>query len=251
MKTQVFLGGTCGTSTWRQEIAIPLLEQAGVSFHNPQLAEGEWGEAHQFDDMRAKAEADVQLFVISGETRGVSSVGEAAYILGRNKPVALMVEDIRPDTCIGRRTLDAQECEDLNRGRMLIRALAYSHGVPVFTTVAEATHYAIECVVELNKNATQQLINDVLAKVRYKDLCFVSERVSGGYLIYAQAFAPERETQTIVPMSGRKWFIAEHTQREDIVRTVFKAVLTWEEHEAREFFLYDGQRLFNPHFDLD
>ena len=36
---KVFLGGACGKSTWRKDIAIPLLEQAGVAYFNPQVDE--------------------------------------------------------------------------------------------------------------------------------------------------------------------------------------------------------------------
>lgn len=35
--TDVFLGGSCGNTTWRQELAIPLLRQHGVSYYNPQV----------------------------------------------------------------------------------------------------------------------------------------------------------------------------------------------------------------------
>ena len=34
----VFLGGACGETTWRKDVAIPLLEQAGVSYWNPQVS---------------------------------------------------------------------------------------------------------------------------------------------------------------------------------------------------------------------
>ena len=36
---KVFLGGACGKSTWRKDIAIPLLEKAGVAYFNPQVDE--------------------------------------------------------------------------------------------------------------------------------------------------------------------------------------------------------------------
>ena len=36
-KAQVFLGGSCNPTTWRKDIAIPMLEAAGVAFYNPQM----------------------------------------------------------------------------------------------------------------------------------------------------------------------------------------------------------------------
>ncbi len=50
---------------------------------------------------------------------------------------------------------------------------------------------------------------------------------------------------------GRKWFLSPHMTRSEIVNTVFKAVLTAVEHEAREQFLYRGRSIFDPHYDVD
>merc|ERR1712166_282961 len=36
MHHEVFLGGSCNPTTWRRDTAIPLLEQAQVTFYNPQ-----------------------------------------------------------------------------------------------------------------------------------------------------------------------------------------------------------------------
>lgn len=50
---------------------------------------------------------------------------------------------------------------------------------------------------------------------------------------------------------GRKWLISKHSTDGEIVQTVFKAVLTAMEHEAREQFLYRGFSIFDPHYDID
>ena len=36
-KVCVFLGGSCGSTTWRKELAIPTLERAGIRYYNPQV----------------------------------------------------------------------------------------------------------------------------------------------------------------------------------------------------------------------
>jgi hypothetical protein len=51
--------------------------------------------------------------------------------------------------------------------------------------------------------------------------------------------------------NGRKWFLSNHMTRSEVVQTAFKAVLTAEEHEAREHFKYRGQSIFDPHYDVD
>ena len=33
----VFLGGSCNPTTWRKDIAIPLLEENNVDYYNPQV----------------------------------------------------------------------------------------------------------------------------------------------------------------------------------------------------------------------
>lgn len=50
---------------------------------------------------------------------------------------------------------------------------------------------------------------------------------------------------------GRKWLISEHMTEGEVVQTMFKAVMTAIEHEARELFLYKGLPIFDPHYDLE
>jgi len=51
--------------------------------------------------------------------------------------------------------------------------------------------------------------------------------------------------------TGRKWRISKFMTKGEIVQTALKAVLTAEEHEARERFLYRGYAIFGPHFDIE
>jgi hypothetical protein len=143
MSKQVFLGGACGTTTWRRDIAIPALEAAGVTYHNPQLGPGEWTPAHEVLDTKAKTEAAVLLFVIGHTTRGVASIAEVAYFLGAGRPLALVIEDIPADAMFDERTIAKSERDDLNRGRLFVRTMAQQNGVPVFTSVADAAAHAI------------------------------------------------------------------------------------------------------------
>ncbi len=49
---------------------------------------------------------------------------------------------------------------------------------------------------------------------------------------------------------GRRWIIEESMSDEDVVRTVFAAILMFAEHELRENFTYHGKRVMNPHFKI-
>src|SRR5262245_44870677 len=167
MSKQVFLGGACGATTWRREIAIPALETAGVSYHNPQLAPGEWTPAHEALDMKAKDEADVLLFVISGTTRGVASVAEVSYLLAAGRPLALVVEDVPAAAVFEGQKVTKAERDDLNRGRLFVRTMAGEQGVPVFKSVAEATAHAIRLANGLRPCETLEQVRAVLAEVKW------------------------------------------------------------------------------------
>ena len=144
---QIFLGGTAGHSTWRKKIAIPILEAEGVTYFNPQLGVGEWTPAHQKIEAEAKEQAAVWLFVVSEETRGVASLVEAAYCIGRGGKLALVVREIEEDDLFDDLTLGELERKDLNRGRAYLIEVATQNGVPVFEDVTEATKYAVGLVI--------------------------------------------------------------------------------------------------------
>lgn len=69
---KVFLGGTCGDSTWRNDL-IPKLK---IEFFNPQLGVGEWTPAHSEIEEKEKDECDICLYVISPETSSMWSIAE-------------------------------------------------------------------------------------------------------------------------------------------------------------------------------
>jgi sodium-dependent dicarboxylate transporter 2/3/5 len=143
---QVFLGGTAGHSTWRKDFAIPILEAVGISYFNPQLGVGEWTPAHQKIEAEAKEKAEVWLFVVSAETRGVASLVEAAYRIGTGGKLALVVQKITEENLFDGLPLGEAERKDLNRGRSYLIEVAEQNGVPVFGDVEEATKHAVMLV---------------------------------------------------------------------------------------------------------
>ena len=65
---QVFLGGACGSKTWRRDVAIPALIESGTTYYNPQLEEGAWHSGLIAVEAEAKERADVVMFVVDGQT---------------------------------------------------------------------------------------------------------------------------------------------------------------------------------------
>lgn len=52
-------------------------------------------------------------------------------------------------------------------------------------------------------------------------------------------------------IKGRKWYISPYMTDGEILQTIFKAILTYDEHEIREKFLFKGKRIFGPHHSLE
>lgn len=69
--------------------------------------------------------------------------------------------------------------------------------------------------------------------------------------VYVQGSYMDTVTGKMELQQTRLWLIAEVDTKSEIVRTLFKLIITSMEHKAREWFLYDGKSIFGPHFDVD
>ena len=76
----VFLGGSCNPTTWRQDTAIPHLKSQNITYYNPQQAN--WVPEMIELEHQAKQSSRVLLFVVANQTRNVSGMIEAAYFAG-------------------------------------------------------------------------------------------------------------------------------------------------------------------------
>lgn len=86
---KVFLGGTCGTSNWREEF-IPMLT---IDYFNP-LVEN-WTEKNKIIENTQKNICDYNLFVLTSETTGLFSIAEALDQSNKNpfKTIFCLIED--------------------------------------------------------------------------------------------------------------------------------------------------------------
>lgn len=71
--------------------------------------------------------------------------------------------------------------------------------------------------------------------------------------VYLQGTYLEADTVTSVVerQYTRRWFLSPEMSRSEIVSTVFKCALTSMEHRTREWFLYKGRAVYQPHYDVD
>jgi hypothetical protein len=136
----VFLGGTCGASTWRRDEAIPRLEAAGLTYYNPQVEEGQWHPGLIPLEAMAKENAPQLLIVIDGTTRGGASLLEAMEYVCYGSFIHLVIDDIPDGQIIRGQRVTGAELEDLNRPRAYLRSrvsVRRPH-LRVYDTVSEA-----------------------------------------------------------------------------------------------------------------
>ncbi|KAF0698444.1 Aste57867_10929 [Aphanomyces stellatus] len=139
----VFLGGSCNPTTWRIDVAMPMLDAANVSYYNPQV--DEWHEGLMRLETHAKDTSSFVLFVIDNQTRSIVSMNEAAEFMCCGRRVVLVVEDMPEEITIEGAALSSLEISDLNAARACLRH--FSKDYPQ-TILCESVPDAIEAIVE-------------------------------------------------------------------------------------------------------
>ncbi|GLE10909.1 hypothetical protein PINS_up023181 [Pythium insidiosum] len=142
----VFLGGSCNPTTWRRDIAVPMLHDAGIHYFNPQV--DEWYEELVAEETRAKEGAKFLLIVIDNSTRAIVSINESVEYICRGRRIVLVVENLAIGTQVDGIELTAAELADLNGARECLRRLAVKRGVSVCDDVTSAVEEIIACLDE-------------------------------------------------------------------------------------------------------
>jgi hypothetical protein len=90
----------------------------------------------------------------------------------------------------------------------------------------------------------------LLARLSYKDWRFVLGQKGDAWYLQLRWEAASPFSGHVSEQSSRKWLLSEHMTDSEVVQTALLAVLTAEEHEAREHFQFDGASVFAPHYDV-
>lgn len=96
---------------------------------------------------------------------------------------------------------------------------------------------------------TRQDVVRLLSHVTYKDWTFIVGETMER--LWLQVSFPAKEGEAEKEWHGRKWLLSEHMTGSEVIQTALKAVLTAEEHEAREAFMFSGRAIFGPHISLN
>lgn len=125
MSLCVGLFGTCGSSTWRQELFIPEYEKRGICYFNPQV--DDWKPEDAEIEAEHLANDQIILFPVTSETYGLGSLGEVGFsILNAikldNRRDFVILIDSQVDT-----SLDYDWHDDLVKESIKMRALVKQH----------------------------------------------------------------------------------------------------------------------------
>lgn len=158
---EVFLGGSCGANMWRRDTAIPILEESGVSFYNPQLEEGAWHSGLIAVEAEAKEKAAVLLFVVDGATRGLASMIEVATTIMSGRAVVVVVDHVPEGAVIAGDSVSDNERKDLNRARdylvnVVEQRMKQGHeNIEMCSSIAAATRRCVAMAKDLRDSADQ------------------------------------------------------------------------------------------------
>jgi len=145
-RRDLFLGGSCGVSRWRDDTAIPILMKHGVSYYNPQLPE--WNTRYIPLEAALKDSCQLLVYVITEDTRAMTSMIEAGYFIGQGCNIILCIQNMKQGICIDGEQLSPDAVNDYNRARTYLADLANRDGVPVFDKVEEAIMAAVQRLKE-------------------------------------------------------------------------------------------------------
>ncbi|XP_065199843.1 uncharacterized protein raw isoform X2 [Planococcus citri] len=182
---EVFLGGSCNPTTWRQDEAIPILEKYGISYFNPQVSD--WSPELIETEHRAKQNSSILLYVINNQTRNVVSLIETVNFLGSRRKLAIVINYYKgPGQIIAGESISADEFNELNSSLVLSRQLVERRKNPVFSEVPEAVKYVVDVIHGSNrkieevkngqrimkmKEAFESLDTDKSGLISSKDIC--------------------------------------------------------------------------------
>lgn len=100
-----------------------------------------------------------------------------------------------------------------------------------------------------NQKAFKTRLRKLLTQITYKTNWYVVV-VNDKAGIYLQLQLQVSNSSGDCSLHGRKWRLSDHMTDSEIIQTAFKAFLTFEEHECREMFEFQGAKVFGPHHDV-
>uniref|UniRef100_A0A915EM57 Uncharacterized protein n=1 Tax=Ditylenchus dipsaci TaxID=166011 RepID=A0A915EM57_9BILA len=138
----VFLGGSCGNTIWRSSIVIPYLKKRSITYYDPQRPS--WTENLIYEEMIAKENSRLFLFVLDPGTINATSFLEIAYLAARKAPKLVVV-------FLGKREWSDKahpmDLPDRIRTCNLLEAILTRHSVPMLNSIEVALDFVDEMII--------------------------------------------------------------------------------------------------------
>ncbi|DAZ94841.1 TPA: hypothetical protein N0F65_012530 [Lagenidium giganteum] len=161
----VYLGGNL-QATWREHVAIPMLQQAGIPFFIPfqdylsfelQRLAGAAPVSNKHDRWREieneKADAELILFVIPSSSRSIAAMTEAVELVCSRFAMLLVIEPLQEGCKVEDDShIHGREYKDLARARAYLQEMAERNDIEVFSSV----RCAVESIVERLDRTTRR-----------------------------------------------------------------------------------------------
>ena len=97
-----------------------------------------------------------------------------------------------------------------------------------------------------------QDMREIIKDVTFADYDFsVLESQHGFTYLQASYYEADTVTGMVELQLTRRWPLSPEMSKSEIVSTAFKCALTSMEHKTREWFLYKGAAVYQPHYNVD
>lgn len=100
------------------------------------------------------------------------------------------------------------------------------------------------------KAKTLEQVQGIVKNIEFMDRKFVVVERGDGFLLQVQYIEPDIDTGRPELQKARKWFVSRFSTETEIVETAFKACRVSMDHVLKEHFLYEGHRVYSPHFNI-
>ncbi|TNN15403.1 hypothetical protein EWB00_001283 [Schistosoma japonicum] len=165
---EVFLGGACNPTTWRKDVAIPILDRLGLTYYNPQV--DDWSPGLMEVEREAKSLSDILLFVFENwKTRGLVSLLEATYLASQRMPLILCISKTEESNLsVAGENITKLEYHFLEEAMGYFVRMVRRLNIPCFSEVETAINFAVHnshLRFKLSENMTykdKQLLNKIL-----------------------------------------------------------------------------------------
>ena len=108
----------------------------------------------------------------------------------------------------------------------------------------------------MNEEVWSDLFKEVADNITYKDgyeLLLLQDKILGSegrWYYQVQCLRPDAITGCLGYGRGGKSYLSPNVTRSELITKAFGLFKSYEEHECREFFKYQGKQPFGPHIDV-